>query len=331
MFFKLIEVIIPKGRASDISQLLQDFELKEIWISNFTEDELAKVSILVSEDKVEQILDILDSYLKGLPKAKALLLPVEITIPREGKEKKQEEKDTETTGRISRQELRAFVTAGCTITKNYLLMVFFSGVVAAIGLVRNDVAIIIGAMVLAPLLLPNMALGLASTLGDIELVWRSLKSVGVGILLAFFTGLIFALFTAPDPTIPSIKARTSASFGDVVLALASGSAGALAIMSRGHLSLIGVMVAVALMPPLVTAGLMFGAGNFILALGALELFLANIIAINLAAVLTFRLHGLKPATWWESERANKATRIAILIWGSLLVLLLALLVIVDAR
>jgi len=205
-------------------------------------------------------------------------------------------------------------------------MVLLSAIVAAIGLIRDDVAIIIGAMVLAPLLLPNMALGLASTLGDTKLMGRALKSVGVGILLAFFTGVFIGLFTHPSPDIPAIKARTSASLGDVILALVSGSAGALAMMSRGHLSLIGVMVAVALMPPLVTAGLMLGAGRFLPALGALELLFINVISVNLAAVLTFRLHGLKPATWWESEKANKATRTAILVWGALLLLLLILLV-----
>jgi uncharacterized membrane protein len=61
-----------------------------------------------------------------------------------------------------------------------------------------------------------------------------------------------------------------------------------------------------------------------LAMGALSLLAANLICINLAAVVTFMVQGIRPATWWEKDRAKKATRIAIGLWATLLVLVVGL-------
>lgn len=81
------------------------------------------------------------------------------------------------------------------------------------------------------------------------------------------------------------------------------------------------MVAVALLPPLVTFGLLFGAGNISMAMGALLLFITNIVCVNLSGVATFLIQGVRPLSWWEATSAKKATQKAILIWGLLLVVL----------
>jgi uncharacterized membrane protein len=81
------------------------------------------------------------------------------------------------------------------------------------------------------------------------------------------------------------------------------------------------MVAVALLPPLITLGILIGAGHWDMALGALLLLLINLICINLAGVMTFLARGIRPLTWWEADRAKKATRKAIAIWTFLLLML----------
>jgi uncharacterized membrane protein len=75
---------------------------------------------------------------------------------------------------------------------------------------------------------------------------------------------------------------------------------------------------VALLPPLVTFGLLLGSGHATPAMGALSLFLMNLICVNLAGVITFLVQGIRPAIWWEKERAVKATRVAIGLWAVLL-------------
>lgn len=81
------------------------------------------------------------------------------------------------------------------------------------------------------------------------------------------------------------------------------------------------MVAVALVPPLVASGMLLGEGYVAWAGGAFLLTVANVICINLAGVATFLAQGVRPRSWWEAERAKKATRRAILVWIVLLSIL----------
>ena len=213
------------------------------------------------------------------------------------------------------------------LTKTYVVMVVLSTVVAAIGVMRGNVAIIVGAMVIAPLLGPNVALSFATTLGDIKLARRALKSNVVGIIFALAVAVVVGLFFFKiDPSNVEVMSRTQASLSDIALALAAGAAGALSLTVAAPAALIGVMVAVALLPPLVTFGMLMGAGECRLALGAMLLLLVNLICINLAGVLTFLLQGVRPLTWWEADRAKKSTRVAIALWVLLLAALAVLII-----
>ncbi len=321
---RLIEIVLPEGKGDDIPELLHEQTLCGYWRDSVGEKQ-ARIRILLNRDDVETVLDILEPYLEGLPDASALLLIVEASIPRK-KEKEDaapadEEQEEKKADRISRHELYNDIIANTGVSSTYLLMVFLSAVIAAIGLVRNDMAIIIGAMVMAPLLIPNVGLALASTLGDSGLALKSLKAAFVGLVLALAIGIFIGLVYPVLPENPALAARTNLHWTDLVLALASGAAGVLAFTSGGQLSLIGVMVAVALMPPIVTAGLLFGSSMPFLGFKALELAAANVICVNLAGIVTFSLQGIRPATWWEKSRAGRAKRRSLIIWISLLVIL----------
>ncbi len=327
MAHQLIEIILPEGRAEDIGELLHGISILASWRDRLANNQ-ARIHLLVETGRVEAVLNALETYLQPLPNARAVLLPVEAVIPQPENEKingenhKEEEGEKEKkAARISRQELYNDVTPGVSLSGNYLVMVMLSAIIAAIGLIRNDMAIIIGAMVLAPLLLPNVAFALANTLGDTDLGWNAVKTTLAGVALAIVTGTIIGLMVHVDPSNAAIEARTHLGWSDLLLALASGSAGVLSLTSGGKLSLVGVMVAVALMPPLVTGGLLLGGGLYQPGTGALNLALANIICINLAGVVTFHLQGIRPSTWWEKDKARRASRRATII---LVVLLLTL-------
>jgi len=325
---RLIEIVLPEGRGEDISELLHDFTLLHIWQDVLAEN-LARIKILVSEKDTEPILDVLDGYLATLPGAVAMLMPVDATVPRTAAgdipAEKAHQGDRSEKGplrHVTRHELYDDISRNTGISFNYAAMVVLSAVVAAIGLVRNDMAIIIGAMVLAPLLVPNVALALANTLGDTELAVKALKTAGAGMGLALGIGILIGAVVKADPAIPAVASRTDVGWSDLVLAFTAGSAGVLAFTGGAHLSLIGVMVAVALMPPLVTSGILFGSGCGSMGFGALELAVANIICVNLAGILTFRIQGIRPATWWETAKARKSTIKALWIWMTLLAVLM---------
>jgi len=235
------------------------------------------------------------------------------------------------TARISRQELYADISKSAQLTIVYLVMVILSSIVAAIGIMGNNLVAIIGAMVIAPLLGPNVALSLATTLGDISLAKRALKVNVVGIITALIFSILIGVIFTVDPEVSVLAMRTEVGLGDIVLALAAGCAGTLAFTTGIPTALVGVMVAVALLPPLVTSGLLLGSGQWQIALGAILLLLINLICVNLAGVTTFLAQGIRPVTWWEADRAKKATRTAIVLWSLILLALAVIVLLTQTR
>lgn len=251
---------------------------------------------------------------------------------RETKEKEEEEGEEEeekkerVPKRLSREELYQDLSEAGRLSPVYLVTTGLATVVAAAGLIRGDVAVIIGAMVIAPLLGPNVALALGSTLGDPELVRRALRAILWGLAVAFGLSLLMGLVFPVDPAVPELARRTRVGLSDLALALAAGSAGSLAYTTGLPTAVIGVMVAVALLPPLVVTGLMVGAGEMGMALGAAMLVVTNVTAVNLAGVATFLAQKIRPRSWWEAERARKATRMALVIWLGMLAVLVLIMV-----
>jgi uncharacterized hydrophobic protein (TIGR00341 family) len=241
----------------------------------------------------------------------------------------EEAKDQANSTRISREELYQTIAQGAQLSNVYLVTVVLSTVVAAVGLLRGNVAVIIGAMVIAPLLGPNVALALASTLGDLSLALRSVKTLLAGIATAAVLSLGIGLVATVDPQSPEMFSRTQVNVGDIMLALAAGSAGALAFTTGIPAAVIGVMVAVALLPPLAVAGLLVGAGEFTLAGGAVMLFLINVACVNLAGVATFLAQKIRPREWWEADAAERAARIALALWIATLGVLLAMILLIQ--
>ncbi len=336
MSLRLIEIIIPAVTVSRLQMVLEDHELIGVWTLDHGANQ-AIARILIPTGQTERISDDLNDHFGMHPEFRLLLFSVEATLPLPREPEQAEEQvadDAEVSenqnqsdllpNRISREELYQDVARGADISPVYLITVMLSTVVAAVGLLRGDVAVIIGAMVIAPLLGPNVALALASTLGDLHLVGRSIKTLLAGVVTAWGLALLIGLLLAVDPSVPEIAARTRLNLSDILLALAAGSAGALAFTSGIPAAVIGVMVAVALLPPLVVTGLLIGAGYSGLGVNALALFFCNIACINLAGIGTFLAQKIRPRSWWENENAGKATRIAVMIWVSMLALLLAM-------
>jgi uncharacterized hydrophobic protein (TIGR00341 family) len=334
MALRLVELILPEDHTKYVQDLLKDCQAEGIWYETLMEDKII-TRILLPAEKTEELIDLFEKHFSIVKEFRVILLPVEASIPRQESEEEKsshyteipaEEKPASNIGRISREELYHDVVDSAKITKFFFIMVILSSIVAAIGLLRSNVAIIIGAMVIAPLIGPNVALSLATTLGDINLARDSLKTTTLGTGIAFLLAVIIGFLFTVQPDIPEIASRTVIGVGDIILALAAGSAGALAFTTGVPASLIGVMVAVALLPPLVTCGMLVGSAHWQEAANALLLVLTNIICINLAGVVTFLLQGIKPITWWEADKAKKATYRALVIWLLLFAALLSIVI-----
>lgn len=328
MALRLIELYLPTTENVDwLKEKLSEHPVHGIWSERVSENR-NHLQILISSEDSGEVLDLLEDTFSGVDDFRIILLPVEATIPKIEEKKKEEEENNKkkeeiTIGRgISRQELYTRISKDSKLTKFFIFLVILSSIVASIGILKNNVAVIIGAMVIAPLLGPNVALALATTLGDIKLLKESIKSNIAGSAVALIFSVAVGLVLSVDPKIPELYSRTQVGLGDIILALASGSAGALSFTMGLPSALIGVMVAVALLPPLVSLGMLVGSGHYESAFGALLLLSVNVICVNLCGVATFLFQGIRPRTWWEENRAKKSTRIAIFIWTVLLIILI---------
>lgn len=321
MALRLLQVFLPGNRAEEPLPLLEEHGAELLMRDDLASGGSVLQAAIAAEGSGD-LLDELETKFGDVEGFRMLLLPVTAAIPREEfaeAEEEDEEGEEEAGGeRISRDELYTAVTANLGISRPYLALFALSSVVAAVGLVRDDTIVVIGAMVIAPLLAPNVAVALGTTLADLELVKRGVVTglAGGGVALGVAAICGFAL--GPDALTDPVLERIRLDLPDMALALAAGGAGVVSVTVGFASALVGVMVAVALLPPIVACGLLLGSARWAVAGDAFLLVLANVISINLAGVIAFLLQGVGPLSWWEEERARRATRYAILIWTVLL-------------
>lgn len=175
---------------------------------------------------------------------------------------------------------------------SYFFVVLLGAVVATLGLLTSNIAVIIGAMLISPIMNPLISLSFSIATGDSDLFGKSFKTLLFGIFLALGVSFL-ATFLVPERSLtPEVLSRTQPTLIDLIIAVASGSAGAYTMFRKtGLMILPGVAIATAIMPPLCVVGIGLSFGNFGVAIGGALLFLANLIAINLAAAIIFKLMG----------------------------------------
>lgn len=328
MALRLIEVVLPADRREVVDRVTEEHAVIDHWREELADGQL-RVGLLVEAGAAEVVLDDLDEALDDREDFRVILLPVQASLPRPEEPEDRaggattREEDEEVPGRISREELYVELSDAGKLTPVYAVMIALSAVVCAFGLLMDDTAVVIGAMVIAPLLGPLVALSLATTLADGDLAREGLLAAAAGLGVALVLSLVLGWALPVDPLTPALAARSSVSMEHVGLALAAGSAGTLAFTTGTAAAIIGVMVAVALVPPLVAGGLLLGDGHVVPAGRALVLTLVNLISVNLAGVVTFLAQGVRPSRWWDAERARRSTAAAVTIWSLLLGALIA--------
>ncbi len=322
---RVLEIVTPPEKASQVEAALGEFSLPFVWCPCRT-GEVVVWKVLTDSEAVEPVLDCLENRFGHVSGFRVILESVEAVVPRPPEpEEEPAEGPPAKASRISRPELYEDIAGESVLTWRFVVMVLLATVVVTVGLVRDSSVIVLAAMVIAPLLGPNMALALGTTLGDTAMIRRSARAAGIGFALAFVFAVLYGVVGRPPLDSAEIIARTGFGGGDLVLALAAGIAGTLAYTTGAPSSLIGVMVAVALLPPTVVAGFMVGLGAWPQATAAVLLLVSNVLCVHLAAVGTFVVQGVKPSKWWEAEKARRASRRSLTISVGLFVGLIALL------
>lgn len=323
---RLIEIIADAGHIDTLASIAEQHGVTDHWVGAPADDNRLAFRMLVSDAVRQPVMDSLQQLFGGSEGYRIVVLPVDTHLPREAE-------DSETVARATREELYSQVEKGARIDSNFLLLVVLSTVVVAIGLIEDSVAVVIGAMVIAPLLGPIIAVAFASSLGDGALLWRAVRAASAGLGLALLVSLIIGVVWPIDIArgelliaSSEILARTDVGMDGVALALASGAAAVLSLTTGLSTTLVGVMVAVALLPPVSTTGLLLGAGHTELAIGALLLLAVNIVSVIVAAKAVFMVKGVSPRTWYQRSKARQSTLVYGLFWVGLLATLLLVLV-----
>ena len=315
MNLRLVEVYLPEEKGELFEEIIAEYSYAGIWSKKLENNQL-EFKILLSSGQVELLVDCVVGQFNNIEDFRLLLLPVEASLPRLESSEKNGLPEAPT--RINREEIYTNVATSVHFSWTQISLLLLSSSIAAVGLVRGSEVVIIGAMVIAPLLKPNMALAVAIILGDLSLALKTIRVGIVGILVPIVFSILIGLLIPVSPDLPEIAIRTKLTLPDIVVALASGAAAAISLTAGEISSIVGVMVSVALLPPLVTWGMLMGSGEWEPALGAMLLVTANIASLNLAAIATLILQDVRPTGWLQSIQAKKLTKIATGSWILLL-------------
>ena len=323
MSSRIFDVILPTDKVDTVCELAEKSGAANVVVTASNEPGTAQIRIIASKIDRQKLLDRIQFALRHDDDWRVVISKPEAIIPHVASD---DITDDSIKGikslTASREELYQNIMSGAALDRNFVVLTFLSTIVAAIGLVQNNVAVLVGAMVIAPLLGPNLAFAFGTAIGDKNLMIKGLRTAVVGMILAITLAMTVPFLLPVSLDGIELMSRTTVGFDGVALALASGAAGALSITTGLSATLVGVMVAVALLPPAATFGIMLVVGETGLAMGALTLLAVNIVCVNLSAKFVFLTRGITARTWSEKKGARQGMVISMLVWVALLSFLL---------
>ena len=162
----------------------------------------------------------------------------------------------------------------------FIVLSIGAGLIATLGLLADSPAVVIGAMVVAPWIMPLRAAAFAVLFGDIPLLTRSLRTLMVGVLATTVLSILLGKLAGLPQFGSEVAARTSPNLLDLGIALVAGGLATYAkLRSDAVSSLAGTAIAVALVPPICVMGLLLSHAHWEEALGAGLLFATNLLGI----------------------------------------------------
>ncbi|MEX6633087.1 TIGR00341 family protein [Hyphococcus lacteus] len=321
---RLIEATFPAEKIEKVKSAVEDCEPAHWRFSEKGDDNLVVLRAFFAVNGAQSLVDELQDICENGDDWRILVLPVEATAPQIDDDDELKEEKRKKEKRALREEIYQDVSSGASLSSDFFVLTFVSTIVAALGLYADNVAAVIGAMVIAPLLGPILAVTLAIALGDFKLLSRAGRNAIVGLALGVFTSGLMGLWLGVNYESHELMSRTVAGIDSLVLALAAGVAAALSIVTGISAALVGVMVAVALLPPAAAAGIFFGAGEFGLFGRSILLLTVNVVCIMIAAQGVYFYKDIRPRTWLEKKQAGHAARLNMLILGVMLAGLVAI-------
>lgn len=226
--------------------------------------------------------------------------------------------------KATRKSLVTYARQNSRINDSFILLAIMAAVIASLGLILNNIPVIVGSMVIAPVFGPIVAIAIGIVLADFKLMMQGVLSEATVLLIAVIVGLLMGLIV-PNVVINSaLKTRMFPTVADLFVALAAGSAGAYSLISGIKSQLIGVVIAAALIPVMCTIGIGVSLANSMMVSGGLLLLGGNYLGLILATVGVFYFKGLKPQIWYKFKAQKLVKKSLVLILVAVIILSLPL-------
>ncbi|MEM9660916.1 MAG: DUF389 domain-containing protein [Planctomycetota bacterium] len=313
---RVIDLYLKKKEADEIREAAAESGHR---IISEQESELEHVRVVVSQGSPDDLLELVRDKVETSDTDDdfyVVLEPVAVA-PRDADQDAEE-------ARAATDEIESFIADGARFTRTFGSLAAVSGILATAGLLRDSPAVLVGAMVIAPLFKPMASAGAGIVLGRLRECLLGLGLLWVALLTAAVAGFVVTLITPDAEATPAVILRSDISFFDLVIALASGTAMAYTLLKRDAMAMIGIVVAASLVPVASTLGVALAISRFDLVGGAFVTLLSNVAGILVSLTLVCRIElARRRYTGSDTDPERLSTR-GLWIGGSLLVLLLVI-------
>lgn len=314
---RLVQVTIPSGKQQAVLETLDEEGIDYVLTDETSGREATSVvTFPVPKSAVEHVLEQLREV--GIDDSTyTVIVSAETVISRHYDElsEKYAEEEEYSDELIAREELTTKAEELARSTPTYVIMTVVSAIIATAGLLLDSPATVVGSMVIAPLIGPAMSASVGTVVDDNELFRQGVRMQALGIAVSIGASALFASFLRAANLVPpgldllelsEVAERVAPNVLALAVALGAGVAGILSLTTGVSSALVGVMIAVALIPPAATAGLGIAYMDPSLAFGSTILVFVNVLSINFAALLVLWYEGYRPESWFREEEARSA-------------------------
>jgi len=327
---RLVKIAVPEDDRDPIVSVLRDYEFgyTETTGSGDTAD-LVIVSFVVPADAVEHVLA--DLAEAGFDRtAYTVSIDAEFATY-EGVDEVQDYW-ANTPNRLAPAALRSKAKDLRRNTRSYLWLMVLSAIVATAGLLLSSPAVVVGSMVIAPIVSPALTASVGAVRNDRDMFFQSVYQQAIGLGVAILTAAVtawvalhlrFVPVTLGIEHLELVSPRVSPTILSLIVGLAAGAAGAFGLATEGQVSIVGVMIAAALIPTAATVGIGIAWGNSLVAVGALLLLVVSIIGINAGGDAMLFYLDYRPDAVDQGLFSISDTRDALLVGGTTLFVLVA--------
>ncbi|WP_149798365.1 TIGR00341 family protein [Halorubrum xinjiangense] len=309
--------MIPAGKRAAVVRALDDEGVDYVVTDETSGREYTAVATFpLPTAAVEPVLERLREA--GIDESTyTVIVAAETVISRrfEALEDEYEEEADHAGNYISREELQAKADDLASGLRTYVLMTVISAVIATAGLLLDSPATVVGSMVIAPLIGPAMSAAIGTVVDDEEMFRRGVRMQVIGVVVAIAAATVFAfairtLALVPpgiDPlALAEVSERLAPNVLVLVVAIGAGVAGIVSLMTGVSEAIVGVMIAVALIPPAAAVGIGIAFVIPQLVVGASVIVAVNTLSINLSALVMLWYEGYRPQRWFREDDARSA-------------------------